>query len=318
MAFFFLDLPIELRHLVYEFYFGVPRIARVNEVELAFLLVSTTVRNEVIPHIRRTFTFQFDGRDDVERIATLPVLLKKRTRSQTSTPHSRAYISKVRFVLDFIINREDNHLPLNANPFPSLPPATERAPISSGDITFFVGTEDHPNLNFIGTRFIAQYPLMVEILARRAVQDGNEIDSQLIFMRRNWDWVFKLWRECGFLDVEHVQFELRNFDLWMRREGPNSPIWRWRPVVDFLRLLTLAPLSINNITVTGYMAGEIRTMYDRLRSPVPTTFYLDQNERAVGQQMNRLYKSGKLGITPSKRYWYERLESRVHVEFRSA
>ena len=313
MATSFHDLPLEMRLVVYHFLYDGPRAVPIDDVELAPLLVSRLIREDVIDYLRHNITFVFETRDHVERMATLPVPPNRRTRSRRNVRYGRPYISKARFVLDFIIDRGGNDIPFGAEPQAVTIPDREIAPINRRDIMFFLGDINLPGFNLIGTNFSSQINLAAETLATRAAMANVNFDMQLIFMRRNWDWLFKQWDRCGFQEVKDVQLELRNLNLWMMQEAPTVPPYHWRPIVDFLRVLMIAPSSLNTITIFGDMADTIRVVHEHVQNAIPQQLQLNRTEIEVEQRMDQLYKSGKLGIRSSKSPWFIKLADRVRL-----
>lgn len=311
------DLPAEIRLICYEYVFSRKRVIRVGRdyLETGLLLVSKPIRDEIIQYMRGNLTFVFKNANDFAVLTRGPLAQDKRSGRQRRLPYSRPYISKVRILMDFTIHREDDRHPLSNSPLPALPPEHETAPIDSRDVMFFLGNKNIPWQHFFGTRFYEQYRLMAGVLARRAFDHNVEINSRLLFMRRNWDWIFSSWKQCGLLDVEQVTLELHNLEFWIGHMDIHNLYFRWRPVVDFFRLLMLAPPSITTLKVDGLGSGLLQAVLCDLRISILGRWIMDGVTSEVAFQMEKLYRTGLLGIRPSSRPWIVRLGDRVKVRF---
>ena len=310
------DLPYELRLSLFEHVLSGRKVIRIgrDHLETGLLLVSKRIRSEMIQYMRNNLTFEFENSDDLVVLARrLPQ--GGRTGSQRKLPYSRPYIAKVRVVMDFTIHRADDRHPLGADPFLAMFPQREVAPIDPRDITFFIGNNRIPWQYYIGTRFHEQYRLMVNLLAHRANDHNIEIDSGLLFMRRNWDWIFSTWQQCGFQDAKQVTLQLRNLEFWVGHMHIHDVSFEWRPVVDFFRLLMLAPPSIATLNVDGPGSLFLRIILNNLHISLPVNWMQDNITPEVAIRMEELYRVGKLGIRHSTNPWFKRLEDRVKVRF---
>ena len=310
-------LPQELRSSVYEHVFSGRRDIRVStdHLETGLLQASRRTRNEVIQYMRDRLIFVFQGPDDFAKLKRGQIAQGGRSGVQKIVPYSRPYISSVKIVMNFNIWRENFWHPFGGNPLLCLPPRHEVASIDARDITFFIGDDILPWQYYIGTRFHEQYRLMVNVLVHRANDHDVEINSRLIFMRRNWDWIFSTWQQCGLQDVKQVHLALHNFEFWVGHTHIHDVSFEWRPVVDFLRLLMLAPPSIPTLKVDGLGSEFLRSVLYNLQIAVPPDYVDDSIIPEVAIRMEELYKMGKLGIKHSTTPWLERLRKRNTPQF---
>ena len=307
--------------MIYDCIYGTGRYVVVGRgAPVSLLEVSRHARNDLVAYLRKK-TYVFLHKRHVRSMELDLPQRPARKKGRQST-YDRPYITSVAFNMSFLITNQPTDQPIHGARQISLP-EEEVAPINKRDVTFLLGVREPPLLSYVGSRLYEQYGIAAEILRWRAheifdVPLDEHVDlpgSQLLFMRRNWDYIFSTWHKCGFANVTFVELHVERFRPWVEDRPSDHPTCRWRPYVDFFRLLMRFPETVKTIQVSCEGSQHLRRVYEMMLESHEPDYVYSSADNEFRTRMDDLYKKGKLGCQASKTTWFNRLIKRHNIIF---